>query len=105
MRVLLAALAVFSLTSCGGGGGGRVTGDIGQACMAAGRSAANPALCACVQQVASQTLSASDQARVAGFFAEPDLAQEIRVADGAASEAFWRRYRQFTETAEGQCGG
>jgi hypothetical protein len=57
MRILLATAAVLTLTSCGGG---RVSGDIGKACMDAGRAAANPALCSCIQQVANQSLSRAD---------------------------------------------
>jgi hypothetical protein len=102
MRVILAAVALFALTSCGGG---RVSGEIGQACMDAGRSGANARLCSCVQQAANQTLSGADQARAAAFFADPDEAQAVRQSDSGSAEAFWRRYREFTQTAEAMCSG
>lgn len=103
MRSILAIVAILTLSSCGGGGG-RVTGDIGTACMAAGRSSANPALCGCVQQVANQTLSGQEQSRAAEFFAEPDRAQEIRTSDRPADERFWARYRAFADSARALCG-
>lgn len=84
--------------------GPRVSGEIGQACLAGGRSAANPQLCSCIQQVANQSLSGRDQRRAATFFADPQLAQDIRQADGRANEAFWQRYRAFYQQAQQSCG-
>ncbi|WP_235923980.1 arginine transporter [Pseudoroseicyclus tamaricis] len=89
-----------ALVACGP----RLTGEVSEACMAGGRSAANPALCSCVQQVANQTLSGSDRRRAATFFEDPHLAQEARTADTPAMEAFWTRYRAFADTAERVCG-
>ncbi len=98
---LCAALgALWVLGGCGGG----VSGEIGRACMAGGRDAANPQLCACVQGVANQTLSGADQRRVARFFRDPEEAQEIRVSDTARNEAFWERYSAFATRAEAVCG-
>ena len=94
---LCAALgALWVLGGCGGG----VSGDIGRACVTSGREAASPQLCSCVQGVANQTLSASDQRRAARFFDDPDRAQETRTSDSAGDEAFWLRYRAFADTAE-----
>ncbi|TNC63559.1 arginine transporter [Rubellimicrobium roseum] len=87
-----------------GGCGGRVSGDIGRACMAGGRNAASPQLCSCVQGVANQSLSASDQRRAALFFEDPDRAQETRASDRAGDEAFWLRYKAFSQRAEAICG-
>ena len=101
MRISVALIVIFALGSCGGG---RVSGDIGQACMNGGRSAANPALCSCVQRVANQTLSGADQRRAASFFDDPHQAQETRTRDDASSEAFWGRYRAFADSARAQCG-
>lgn len=98
---LCAALgALWILGGCGGG----VSGGIGRACMAGGRDAANPQICSCIQGVANQTLSSADQRRVAGFFTDPDEAQEARVSDTPRDEAFWERYRAFTSQAEAACG-
>ncbi len=98
MRRIFALTAAGLLVSCGG-----VSGEIGQACMAAGREAASPALCSCVQQVANQSLSASDQARAASFFDDPEKAQTIRQSDATRDDAFWTRYRAFADRAEAMC--
>ncbi len=78
-------------------------GPIDRACLKADRSAANRALCTCIQQVADQTLSRSDQRRAAKFFADPDKAQETRVSDRNSDENFWGRYKNFATTAEAYC--
>ena len=97
---LCVALGAFwVLGGCGGG----VSGEIGQACMAGGRDAANPRLCSCVQGVANQTLSGSDQRRAASFFDDPDRAEAARFSDRPADDAFWERYRAFADTAEAIC--
>lgn len=98
-----AVLGMVLLAACGSGTRG-VTGDVAKACIAADRDAANPALCSCVQQVANQSLSAADQRRAAGFFGNPDDAQDTRQSDRAGDEAFWGRYRAFATRAEGSCG-
>ena len=95
---ILAAMAV--LAACGGGG---VSGTVGEACIDADRRNASPALCSCVQQVANQTLSSRDQARAAAFFAEPQLAQDTRQSDRRSDEAFWDRYKIFSDAARRQC--
>lgn len=101
MRKPMTVLSLTLLTACGAGG---VTGPIGNACMDADRSAANPALCSCVQSVADQTLSGSEQRRAAGFFEDPDKAQAARTSDNASTEAFWDRYRAFSDAARRSCG-
>ncbi|MCC7321933.1 MAG: arginine transporter [Rubellimicrobium sp.] len=88
----------------GCGGGVRVSGEIGTACIGGGRDAANPALCSCVQRAADQALTAAEQRRAATFFANPHLAQEVRQSDRASDERFWQRYRAFSERAEAMCG-
>lgn len=102
MRAILAVCSILALSSCGGG---RVTGEIGQACMAAGRSAANPALCSCVQRAADMKLSAREQARAAEFFEDPQKAQDTRQASNGDRYDFWDRYREFVDTAEALCAG
>jgi hypothetical protein len=100
MRILLVMGAVVTLAACGGG---RVSGDIGNACMSGGRAAASPQLCSCVQQVANQSLSRADQARAARFFANPQMAQDTRQSPNPNDAAFWRRYRAFTDQAAQVC--
>ncbi|MEO0931003.1 MAG: arginine transporter [Pseudomonadota bacterium] len=102
MRFLLMLGAVASMAACGGGSG-PVTGDISEACLAADRRAASPALCSCVQQVANQTLSGREQARAATFFENPQLAQDTRQSDRASDERFWDRYRSFSDLATEIC--
>lgn len=100
MRMILVIGAMATLAACGGG---RVTGDVSRACMSAGRTAASPQLCSCVQQVANQSLSGRDQARAAAFFADPQRAQDTRQSDNPNDEAFWLRYRAFTDRAAAVC--
>ena len=106
MRYILVTAALVGMVSCGGGRSSGVpsaTGEISNACQSAGRSAASPALCGCVQSVANQTLNGRDQSRAAEFFSDPQLAQDTRQSDNASSEAFWDRYKSFTELASQIC--
>ena len=80
-------------------------GAISNACMKTDRKAANRALCGCIQQVADQSLSRSDQRRAAKFFKDPHSAQEIRQSSNRSDEAFWLRYKAFGERAGALCGG
>jgi len=100
---VMAVVAALALAGCGGSTRG-VSGDIGLACMAGGREAANRTLCSCVQGVASQTLSAADQRQAAGFFSNPQQAQDVKASDTPANEAFWDRYDAFADRARSQCG-
>ncbi|MCT4553214.1 MAG: arginine transporter [Pelagimonas sp.] len=81
------------------------SGPIANACLQAGRKAANRQLCGCVQHVADRSLSSADQRRAVGFFADPHSAQEIRQSDGSRNEAFWQRYKAFAARAEQTCQG
>lgn len=80
-------------------------GSIETACLASGRPGVSPPLCGCIQDVADRTLTGADQRRAARFFADPHRAQETRQADGSASEAFWKRYKNFGIAAESSCAG
>jgi len=100
MQKFVLVSAMMILTACGGG---RVSGDVGKACMAADRKAASSSLCSCVQQAANRTLSRSDQKRAADFFEEPQKAQDTRQSDNHSDEAFWLRYKKFSATAEQMC--
>lgn len=90
-------LSLLTLAACGG----RVTGEIGKACIAADRKAANPALCSCVQRAADATLTQREQVRAATFFENPQLAQDTRKA--SPSGRFWTRYKNFSSTAKRMC--
>lgn len=107
-----ALLVVTFVASCGGGGGRHggggarydANGPIAQACRRSDRDAASRQLCGCIQAAANESLSSSDQKRAAGFFSDPQKAQDIRQSDSAGHEAFWRRYKAFVATAEARCG-
>lgn len=78
-------------------------GAIERACNTSDRDAANQSVCACIQQVADQSLSNADQRRAAGFFNNPDKAQDVRLSDSSRDDAFWARYTAFGEQAEAYC--
>ena len=99
MRMIFIISSFIALASCGP----RVSGALGNACMDGGRSAANSALCSCIQTVANQTLRGSDERRIVKFFEEPDLAQSTKASRSNADDAFWDRYRTFTRAAERSC--
>jgi hypothetical protein len=101
IRIGVVLAALLTLAACGGG---RVSGEIATACLTAGRSAANPALCSCVQRAANETLSSAEQRRAAQFFADPQRAQDTRTSDRPEDAAFWRRYRAFADRAQAICG-
>jgi hypothetical protein len=84
---------------------GAAAGPIERACMGSDRKAANPALCGCIQRVADMTLKDGDQRRAAKFFRDPDAAQEVRMSERSADDAFWDRYRNFGEAASAYCAG
>ncbi|SHI88810.1 arginine transporter [Wenxinia saemankumensis] len=98
-RTALVGLILPFLAACGAG----VSGPVGEACMASGRSSANSVLCGCIQRVANDTLSGSEQRRAAQFFGDPQRAQDFRTRDDSASEAAWLRYRGFADRAEAIC--
>lgn len=80
-------------------------GPIGNACMKSDRKAVSGALCGCIQQAADMTLSGGDQRRVAKFFNDPEAVQKVKLSDSDSDDAFWTRYRNFSDTAQGVCGG
>jgi hypothetical protein len=110
MRKFVILSALVALTACSGGpdrgnsGSSRgATGEISRACLIADRSAATPALCGCVQQVANSQLSIRDRNRVAEFFIDPEVANDTKISDTNADDAFWDRYRAFITAANNQC--
>jgi hypothetical protein len=102
---VVVAVALAVLAGCGGGGGQRAdpTGPIARACNGSDRQQANPQSCGCIQVVANQRLSSADQRRGARFFRDPDRAQDVRLSDTAANDAFWERWTAFGEAVEAQC--
>lgn len=79
------------------------TGPIYAACQAGGRRAASQARCGCVQAVADQALSRSDQRRGAGYFKDPHALQEVRQSDNAGNERFWKAWKAYGQQAAEIC--
>lgn len=79
-------------------------GPISKACMASDRKARSRELCGCIQAVADQRLSNSQQKTAVGFYSNPHRAQEIRQSDKASHEAFWKDYKAYGEAAKRTCG-
>ena len=71
--------------------------------MASPRSGATAAKCNCIQAVANRTLSVSDQSLAETFFTDPEKANDVKISDTPSADAFWERYRRFTDTAERSC--
>ncbi|MFT4013334.1 MAG: hypothetical protein QM682_07990 [Paracoccus sp. (in: a-proteobacteria)] len=95
-RLMIAAAAVMLTSPLA------VAGPIDSACMRSERAQSRQ-LCGCIQQVADQTLSRSDQRRAARFFADADAAQTVRMSKSDTDNAFWERYQNFATTAEAYC--
>ena len=80
------------------------SGVIERACNVAGRDAATPSLCSCIQDVADLTLRNGEQRKAASLFREPHRAQQIRQSSRSSDRTFWDRYKAFGEAAETYCG-
>ncbi len=76
---------------------------IERACLKSNRRAASRPLCGCIQRVADQMLTRSEQRMAAKFFSDPHRAQEIRQSDREAHEEFWKRYKAFGKSAGNIC--
>mgnify|MGYP001793514517 CR=1 FL=1 len=114
--ILIAGIAVLALTACSSGGSRYsstnavrtaavpfATGPIFSACQSAGRKQASRARCGCVQAVADQSLTSSEQRRGAGFFSDPHQAQVVRQSDNTLDERFWRRWKDYSSSAAQVC--
>ena len=77
--------------------------QIERACLKSERGGGQRSLCGCIQDAANLTLSSSDQRRAAAFFDDPHQAQVVRQSDRRRDEAFWKRYKNFGQTAETFC--
>ncbi|WP_255418600.1 hypothetical protein [Paracoccus sp. JM45] len=96
-RFVIAAATVMLTTPMA------MAGPIDSACVRSDRARGNAPLCGCIQQVANQTLSRSDQRKAASFFRDPHRAQEVRTSKRDSDNSFWRRYRSFATQAERLC--
>ena len=81
----------------------RANDAIEKACLSSGRQAANAELCSCIQRVADQILTASDQRKGAAFFADPHKSQETRQSSNSDDGTFWKNWKDFGEAATKIC--
>lgn len=79
-------------------------GSIDNACRQAGRSAATPRLCTCIQQVANASLTKKERFKVSKWFFDPHKAQTTRQSSRRSDEVLWKRYKAFGERARRTCG-
>jgi hypothetical protein len=118
-KITFTALASLALiASCGGGGYksaaryapkapiavGSASGPISRACLMSDRKARSRQLCGCIQAVADMSLSGRDQSLAASFYSNPQKAQDIRQSDNPNNGRFWKKYREYSDTAEQICG-
>ncbi|WP_417602000.1 hypothetical protein [Pararhodobacter oceanensis] len=80
-----------------------IAGPLENACNRSDRAQSNRALCRCIDSVARNTLTRSEQRRAARFFSEPDEAQRVRMSPTRRDNEFWTRYRAFGAAAERSC--
>ncbi|WP_294609041.1 hypothetical protein [uncultured Roseovarius sp.] len=79
------------------------TGPISTACLTSDRKARSRALCGCIQAVANETLSGSEQRRAVQFYSDPQSAQDTRQSNRSGDERFWRAYTAYSERADLIC--
>ena len=113
---LIAAICAVALVGCSSSGSRSTavnptiapavmfaTGPIYSAWRQADRKQASRSQCGCVQAVANQSLDASDQRRGAGFFTDPQEAQDVRTSDRTIDERFWLRWKAYGDKAAQIC--
>jgi hypothetical protein len=120
MKNALIAAMVLVLAGCGGSNrfenSGRsnarapapvysptASGPLKNACLASNRKARSSQLCGCIQAVADQSLSRSDQLRAAKFYDDPQAAQDTRQSSRASDERFWDTYSDYSKQAARVC--
>lgn len=103
MRIILTALCMASLLIATVPAPTEAS-TMQNACMKSDRKAKSRKMCRCMQSVANQELSKSDQKLAASFFKEPHKAQEIRQSDRRSHEQFWERYKEFGAVFAATCG-
>ncbi|WP_170351356.1 MULTISPECIES: hypothetical protein [Ruegeria] len=98
-KFLLIALCATSLTAIAP----VEAAQIKRACLASDRTAATRDRCNCIQRVANQALTRSDQKTVAKWFTDPHQAQELKMSQTARDDALWDRYQNFGQMAQAIC--
>ena len=77
--------------------------QIKQACLASDREAATRDRCSCIQRVADQALTRSEQRTVSKWFTDPHKAQVLKMSKSARDDALWDRYQNFGQMAQAIC--
>lgn len=112
MRQIALVGAILTLSACGGADrfdgdprAGRpvAAGPISNACLSSDRKARSPVRCGCIQAIANQSLSATEQRRAVGFYRDPHEAQEVRTSQRPADQRFWAAYTAYADRAERIC--
>lgn len=80
-----------------------MAGPIENACNRSDRANNNRALCRCIDRVARDHLTRSEQRRAARFFRDPQMAQDIRMSRAPGDREFWQNYRAYGRAAEAAC--
>ena len=93
--ILVAALGSLAMPAA-------ASGKIERACLKSDRQASR-SQCKCIQRVANNQLTRSDQKLAAKFFKNPHLAQETRQSNSPSKERFWKRYKAFGQAAADTC--
>ncbi len=114
--MVLAAVALTTLSACGGGGAVNytsrgafaptqlyATGPLQRACVSQGRKAASSKRCGCIQAVANQRLSSAEQKRGVKAFKDPHKLQVWRQSDRASDNSFWDTWKAFGQSAAKVC--
>ena len=116
-RIVVSLVALSALAGCGGSryssdaAVGRfapapvlfASGPIQKACLAGGRREASATRCGCVQAVADQNLSWSEQREGAKIFSDPHRLQEMRQSNNPSDNAFWSTWKAFGQSAAAAC--
>jgi len=92
----MVAVSLLAATS------GARAGTIENACRNSQR-VNDMSVCSCIQGVANQILTSSDQRLAAKFFRDPQKAQDVRMSSTPDHEQFWARYVAFGDTASRVC--
>lgn len=103
MKHIIAVTTIAAMTTLIAPPAANAAGVVEKACRQSDRTAANPQLCACIQQVANQSLNRKERKKVAKWFHDPHAAQKVRQSDRRSDEVLWKRYKAFGERAREVC--
>lgn len=79
-----------------------LAGPLERACLSSPQGGVAE-ICRCIQTAADEVLAPYEQERVAGFFQDPHLSQELRTSRRPGDADLWLRYKDFGTRAEELC--